>query len=206
MALFNAIVVLCALAAMPAAGAAAPRIVALGDSLTAGYGLAPEESFPVRLQEALAARGVAAEVENAGVSGDTTAGGLARVEGVLKQRPDAVIVELGANDALRGLEPKESYANLDAILTQLGAKHIPVLLAGMKAPPNMGREYGTEFDAIYETLAKKHKAALYPFFLDGVASDPALNQNDGIHPNPAGVKIIVERILPYVLRLVGAPG
>jgi acyl-CoA thioesterase-1 len=207
MALFNALILVCTLAATPAAGAAAaPRIVALGDSLTAGYGLAPEESFPVRLQEALAAHGVAADVENAGVSGDTTAGGLARVEGVLKRRPDAVIVELGANDALRGLEPKESYANLDAILTQLGEKHIPVLLAGMKAPPNMGREYGTEFDAIYETLAKKHKAALYPFFLDGVASDPALNQNDGIHPNPAGVKIIVERMLPYVLRLVGAPG
>jgi acyl-CoA thioesterase-1 len=202
MALFNAAVFAGALAAQ----AAAPRIVALGDSLTAGYGLAPEESFPVRLQEALAARGGAAEVENAGVSGNTTVGGLARVEGVLKRRPDAVIVELGANDALRGLEPKESYANLDAILTQLGANNIPVLLAGMKAPPNMGLDYGTEFDAIYETLAKKHKAALYPFFLDGVASDPALNQNDGIYPNPAGVKIIVERILPYVLRLVGAPG
>jgi len=189
-----------------AAPAATQTIVVLGDSLTAGYGLAADQTFPARLQEALAARGVAAQVVNAGVSGDTTAGGLTRIDWVLKERPDAVIVELGGNDGLRGLDPKQSFANLDAILEKLDAAKIPVLIAGMKAPPNLGREYGAEFESIYARLAERHNAAFYPFFLDGVAADPALNQKDGLHPNPEGVAIIVEKITPFVLRLIGASG
>ncbi len=203
--LFNALA-LALLLAGPLYAAAPPKIVVLGDSLTAGYGLRLDQAFPARLQQALTAKGVAAEVVNAAVSGDTTAGGVARIDRVLRQNPDAVILELGANDGLRGLEPKQSYAHLDAILDRLEAKKIPVLLIGMRAPPNLGREYGTEFESIYTKLAARHHAALYPFFLDGVAADPALNQQDGMHPNPKGVNVIVEHILPYVMRLIGAPG
>ena len=178
------------------------RILALGDSLTAGYGLARPASFPARLEAALGAGGSVVEVINAGVSGDTTAGGLARLEWALADKPDAVILELGANDGLRGLEPASTFANLDAMLRRLRAAGVAVLLAGMKAPPNLGAEYGAEFDAIFPRLAKKHGVALYPFFLAGVAARPELNQVDGIHPNAEGVAVIIERILPDVKALI----
>ncbi len=175
-------------------------IVALGDSLTAGYGVVANDSFTVRLEAALRDAGVSARVVNAGVSGDTTAGGLARLDWVLADAPDLVIVELGSNDGLRGLDPAEMEANLDAILSRLADKGIPAVLAGMLAPPNLGRAYGEAFQAVYPRLAKRHAVVFYPFFLDGVAAQPALNQPDGIHPNPAGVRVIVERLTPYVLR------
>jgi acyl-CoA thioesterase-1 len=190
------------------AAAAAPasdrplRIVALGDSLTAGYGLGANEAFPVRLQRALAAKGIATEIANAGVSGDTTSGGLARFDWSVPDGTDAVILELGANDALRGVDPKVTRGALDALLRRLGERHIPVLLCGMLAPRNMGKEYGTAFDAIYPDLARQYGAILYPFFLEGVATEPKLNQRDGLHPTAAGVDVIVEKILPAVERLV----
>ena len=176
--------------------------MALGDSLTAGYGLAANEAFPVRLQRALAAKGIAAEIANAGVSGDTTSGGLARFDWSVPDGTDAVILELGANDALRGVDPKVTRGALDALLRRLGERHIPVLLCGMLAPRNLGAEYGAAFNAIYPDLAKAYGAILYPFFLDGVATDPKLNQRDGLHPTAAGVDVIVEKILPAVERLV----
>ncbi|MDX9861215.1 MAG: arylesterase [Rhodospirillales bacterium] len=189
-----------------AAAESATRIVVLGDSLTAGYGLGGDDAFPARLEAALRAEGIEARVVNAGVSGDTTAAGLRRLDWALAEGPegppDALVVELGANDALRGLDPQAVEANLDAILTQAKARGLKVLLAGMKAPPNFGRDYTEEFDALYPRLAARHDVLLYPFFLDGVAADRALNQADGIHPNPAGVAVIVERILPYVKRLI----
>lgn len=184
-----------------AAGTAEPlRLMVLGDSLTAGFGLARADSFPARLEQALHNEGYAVSVINAGVSGDTTAAGRARLPWVLGQGgerlPDAVMVELGANDGLRGLDPEAVYANLDAILRELRARGLPVLLTGMKAPPNLGAEYGRDFEAVFTRLAEKHGLALYPFFLEGVAAVPALNQADGIHPNRAGVDEIVRRILP----------
>jgi acyl-CoA thioesterase-1 len=182
------------------------RLVALGDSLTAGYNLPPDAAFPVRLEQALRAAGLDVRVENAGVSGDTTASGLARLDWALNGRPDGAIVELGANDALRGVPPDIAEANLDKLLGRLKAKGIPVLLAGMLAPPNWGPEYKKAFDGIYPRLAAKHGVALYPFFLDGVATVPHLNQDDGIHPTPAGVDEIVRRILPAVKTLLGASG
>jgi len=178
------------------------RILGLGDSLMAGYGLPPGESFPDQLQRALMAEGIAAEVTNAGVSGDTSAGGRARLDWALASDPHAVIVELGANDGLRGLDPAETRRNLDAILTALGERGLPVLLTGMLAPPNLGREYGAEFEAVFRELAEKHGALFYPFFLEGVAGDPALNQADGIHPTSEGVAVIVERIMPRVKELI----
>lgn len=178
------------------------RIVALGDSITAGYGLSPEQSFPVQLEAALKARGVNTKVINAGVSGDTTAGGLARVGDVIRANPKVVIVELGANDGLRGIDPETTYSDLDGILTQLAQRHIRVLLTGMYAPPNLGREFGAEFDAVFTRLAKEHGVAFYPFFLKGVAANAKLNQDDGIHPNAAGVRVIVKNILPYLLPLL----
>jgi acyl-CoA thioesterase-1 len=178
-------------------------ILAFGDSLVAGFGLGSREGFTAKLEAALQAKGVAARVVNAGLSGDTSAGGLARLEWALDPKPDFAIVELGANDGLRGLDPAQTRANLDAILTKLKAKGVPVLFAGMYAPPNMGPDYGNAFNALYPELAKKHGVAFYPFFLDGVAADPALNQPDGIHPNAKGVDVIVERILPFVLKLIG---
>lgn len=177
-------------------------IVALGDSLTAGYGLPPADAFPVQLEKALKARGIAARIVNAGVSGDTTAGGRARLEWVLADKPDLVIVELGGNDALRGIDPQVTHDNLDAILARLKERGIATLLAGMRAPPNYGADYVVAFDAIFPKLAAKHGVALFPFFLDGVAAKPELNQNDGIHPNRAGVALIVERIVPAILPLV----
>lgn len=178
------------------------RILGLGDSLMAGYGLPPGESFPDQLQRALAAEGIAAEVVNAGVSGDTTAGGRSRLDWALASEPHAVILELGANDGLRGLDPAETRRNLDAILTTLGERRLPVLLAGMLAPPNLGREYGAEFEAVFRELAEEHGTLFYPFFLDGVAGDTSLNQADGIHPTPEGVAVIVERIMPLVKQLI----
>ena len=178
------------------------NILVLGDSLTAGYGLAPEEAFPVKLEQRLKKEGRNVRVLNGGVSGDTSAGGRARLDWALADKSDAVIVELGANDGLRGLEPAQMKDNLDAIIADLKKRNIAVLLAGMRAPPNFGPRYGAEFDAVYPSLAKKHAVPLYPFFLNGVAAEPALNQRDGIHPNRDGVRVIVDRITPYVLRLL----
>ncbi|HTO80711.1 MAG TPA: arylesterase [Methylomirabilota bacterium] len=194
---------LLALLSAPSAMAAEPlRILAFGDSLTAGFGLPDADGFVPQLQSALADKGITARVINAGVSGDTTAGGLARLDWALADDPQLVIVELGANDGLRGLDPKTTAANLDGILAKLEAQKRAVLLAGMKAPRNLGTEYTTAFDAIYPELAARHKVTLYPFFLDGVATDPQLNQEDGIHPNAAGVKVVVGHMLPYVLKAI----
>jgi len=178
-------------------------IVAFGDSLTAGYGVKTSESFPVQLQMALEAKGHKVTIVNAGISGDTTAGGLERLDWALDPKPDAVILELGANDALRGIDPKEPRANLDKMLATLKAKNIAVLLAGMKALNNWGDEYTKSFDAIYPDLAAKYGVPLYPFFLEGVALDKAYTQPDGLHPTGAGVAEIVKRILPQAEALVG---
>ncbi len=177
-------------------------ILGLGDSLMAGYGLSEGSSFPSQLEAALRQRGHDVRLVNAGVSGDTSAGGKARLEWSLAEAPDAAIVEFGANDGLRGLSPEAMRANLDAILTTLEARGIPTLLAGMRAPPNLGREYADAFRKVYADLAAEHPVVFYPFFLDGVAADPALNQDDGIHPNAEGVAAIVERILPKVEDLL----
>ncbi|HWI86459.1 MAG TPA: arylesterase [Sphingomonas sp.] len=188
------------MAAVPAQ--AADRLIwALGDSLTAGYGLVPADGFTHKLELALRRGGIAAIVRNGGISGDTTAQGRARLlwglRG-LRAKPDLVIVELGANDMLRGLPPARARANLDAILTELKRRHIRVLLAGMRASRNLGPEYVRDFDAIYPALAKAHDAPLYPFFMDGVAGNRALVQKDGLHPNARGVRIIVGRVIPSV--------
>ncbi|MFP5222395.1 MAG: arylesterase [Acidobacteriota bacterium] len=174
------------------------RIAVLGDSLTAGYGLRPDESFPAALQRELAARGHSVEMINFGISGDTTAGGVARVSAVVKARPDGVILELGANDALRGFDPALAEANLDRIITTLRGQGIPVMLTGMRAVMGMGKRYGDEFGAIYPRLAAKHGLRLYPFFLEGVAGDPSLNLPDGMHPTAQGIREIVRRIMPEV--------
>ncbi|HWK47161.1 MAG TPA: arylesterase [Stellaceae bacterium] len=184
------------------ASAAAIKLLALGDSLTAGYGVQPEEAFPARLQAALRRDGLDVEIVNAGVSGDTSAGGLARVDWSLADKPNAALVELGANDALRGIDPKVTKANLDKILAKFKAAGVPVLLLGMLGPTNFGTEYKTAFDAMYPALAAKYGVPLYPFFLDGVVLDPKLNQPDMEHPNPAGVDVIVKRVEPDARRLV----
>jgi acyl-CoA thioesterase I len=178
------------------------KVVALGDSLTAGLGLPADAAFPMRLQQALARKGVATEVVNAGVSGDTTADGLSRLDWSVPDDTDAVILELGANDALRGIDPAQARANLDAILKRLAARKLPVLLAGMRAPPNLGADYTKAFDAIYPDLAAAYGTLLYPFFLDGVAAERSLNQGDGLHPTAAGVDVIVAKILPQAEELV----
>lgn len=178
------------------------RILAFGDSLTAGYGLKKPDSFPAKLERALRAKGFNVAVTNAGVSGDTTAGGRARLNWALDIDPHLAIIELGANDALRGLSPGNTWHNLDDILTRLKQRNISVLLTGMYAPPNYGDQFAQAFDGIYPRLAERHNVALYPFFLDGVAADRKLNQRDGIHPTAEGVDRIVERILPYVLKLM----
>jgi len=182
--------------------ASAVTILALGDSLTAGLGLPPEDAFPARLEAALRAKGYSVKVVNAGVSGDTAADGLARLDWALDDSVKAVIVELGANDALRGLPPAQAEAALDQILTRLEARHVPVMITGMRAPPNLGPDYAAAFDPIYRRLAAKHGALLYPFYLDGVAAVPGLNQADGMHPNAKGVDVIVARILPSVETLM----
>jgi acyl-CoA thioesterase I len=178
------------------------KIVAFGDSLTAGYGLPAESAFPVKLSKALAAKGISAEIVNAGVSGDTASGGLGRLDWSIPDGTEAVILELGANDALRGVDPAITRKALDDILTKLKARKIAVLLCGMYAPPNMGADYVRAFNRIYSELAANHGALLYPFFLEGVAADEKLNQRDGIHPTAAGVDIIVARILPQVEELI----
>jgi acyl-CoA thioesterase-1 len=184
--------------------AAPVRLLAFGDSLTHGYGLAAGETFPDQLEAALRAEGLDVTVINAGNSGDTTAGGRARLDWALADDPDAVILELGANDGLRGLDPAATYDNLDAIMARLTGAELPVLIAGMLAPPNLGREYGEAFNAVFPRLADKYRQPLYPFFLDGVAMAPALNQADGVHPNARGVAEIVRRIKPHVIRLLAA--
>lgn len=179
------------------------RVVAFGDSLTAGYGLKPAEAFPVQLEKKLIAKGHRVEIANAGVSGDTTAGGLARLDWVVPNGTDAVIVELGANDALRGLPPEQAKKNLDQIAGQLKARGIDVLIAGMRAPSNLGADYQRAFDPLFKDIADRHDALYYPFFLAGVALDPKLNLPDGLHPNALGVGVIADRILPAVEELIG---
>jgi acyl-CoA thioesterase I len=191
-------------AAIPAAIAETPvKIVALGDSLTAGLGLPEKDGFVPRLQAALAAKGIAAAIVNAGVSGDTAAGALARLDWSVPDGTDAVIVELGANDMLRGFKPEVTRDALDKILQRLNDRHIAVLLCGMRAAPNLGADFGRSFEPIYPELAAKYGALLYPFFLDGVAGDRSLNQHDGLHPTAAGVDVIVAAILPKVEELIG---
>ncbi len=194
------------LAAAPGAAAEPIRLLALGDSLTAGYGLPTDQTFPVQLEAALRDRGYNIAVINAGVSGDTTAGGLARLDWALSDEPDLVLVELGANDGLRGLDPRDTRRNLAAILERLSERDMPTLLAGMYAPPNLGREYGEVFNALYPELAEAYSVPLYPFFLEGVAAVASLNQADGIHPNGSGVAVIVENMLPAVIALIESAG
>jgi acyl-CoA thioesterase-1 len=196
------IVLLFIMAGVGPAVAAPVKILALGTSLTQGYGLPPGTEFTVQLQAALKKSGIDAVVTNAGVSGDTSAGGLARLEWSLADHPDATVVELGSNDALRGIPPGQTEKNLSTILAKLKAGHVATLLLGMKVPRNLGLEYAREFDSMYPKLAKQYGAILYPFVLDGVALNPKLNQADGLHPNPAGVKVIVDRIFPDVKQLV----
>ncbi|HUA53194.1 MAG TPA: arylesterase [Candidatus Sulfotelmatobacter sp.] len=202
--IINLVLVALATLLFPASGRAAHpvKLLALGDSLTAGYGLPSDESFTTQLQSRLEAEGFEVTVVNGGVSGDTSAGGLARLDWLLADKPDFVLVELGGNDGLRGLDPQVTYRNLDAVLSRLHERGIPALLTGMVAPPNLGREYDAAFAAVFPRLAKEHGVPFYPFFLDGVAADPTLNQADGIHPNARGVEVVVDRIMPYVKRLI----
>jgi acyl-CoA thioesterase-1 len=196
-----------AAASGPATPAGAPpaapfKLVVLGDSLSAGLGLKAADAFPAQLQKALAASHPGVTVVNAGVSGDTASDGLARLDWSVGPEAGAVILELGANDALRGIDPAATRAALDAILARLEARHIPVLLAGMRAPPNMGDTYGAAFNSIFPELARSRGVPFYPFFLEGVAADAKLEQADGIHPNAAGVLVIVGRMLPAVEALI----
>ncbi|KEQ51115.1 arylesterase [Sphingobium chlorophenolicum] len=180
-------------------------VLAFGDSLYAGYGVAQNESFPFRLEQALKAQGLAVQVHNAGVSGETSLGGMQRLAFTLDglpRKPDLLLLDLGGNDMLRGLAPEDSEKNLRAILDELKRRQIPVLLTGMLAAPNMGADYGAKFNALYPRLAKDYGLPLYPFFLDGVIGDPKLMQADSIHPNPAGVNVIVGKIAPVVAGLL----
>ena len=179
------------------------KMVVLGDSLSAGLGLEASAAFPARLQKALQAKGIAIDISNAGVSGDTSSGGRDRLDWSVPDGTDAVILELGANDALRGLDPKVTRDALSDILTRLKVRKIAVLLCGMVAPPNYGSDYAAKFNAIYPDLAKSFGVPLYPFFLDGVAADARLNQADGMHPTPEGVDVIVKNILPSVEAFLG---
>ncbi len=198
-----ALALLAFLAAAPAQ-ARTTRILVLGDSLTAGYGLAQPDGFQAVMQAALRARGLDVALVDAAVSGDTTAGGRARLDWALADGADAAFVELGANDGLRGLDPAVTQANLAAILDALAARGMPVLLSGMLAPPNLGAEYGAAFKAVFERLGKRPSLLYDPFFLEGIAGNPALNQADHIHPNPEGVRREVARLLPLMERLVAA--
>jgi acyl-CoA thioesterase-1 len=179
------------------------KVVVLGDSLTAGFGLPGPAAFPARLQKSLKSKGIETEMVNAGVSGDTTSGGRDRLDWSVPQATDAVILELGANDALRGIEPSVTRAALSEILSRLKARGIPVLLCGMVAPPNYGADFAARFNAIYPDLAKAFQVPLYPFFLEGVASDAKLNQADGLHPTAEGIDAIVKNILPTVEAFLG---
>ncbi|HEY7578329.1 MAG TPA: arylesterase [Acetobacteraceae bacterium] len=188
---------------LPIAAQAAPvRLLVLGDSLSAGFGLPHDQGFEAQLAVALRGRGYDVRIVDGAVSGDTTAGGLARLDWTLADGADAAIVELGANDGLRGVDPGEVEKNLNAILDRLAARHIPVLLAGMYAMPNLGADYATAFDAVFERVGKRPGVLYDPFFLQGVAEAPALNQADGLHPNAAGVRHIVSRLLPLVEKLL----
>jgi acyl-CoA thioesterase-1 len=190
------VVLLCLSAAH--AQSAPVKIAMLGDSLTAGYGLKPDQAIPVRLQAALKAEGRDVAILNHGVSGDTSAGGLDRVDWMLADKPDIVMVELGANDALRAIDPATTERNLDAILAKLKEAKVAVWLIGMMAPRNLGPDYVKAFDGLYKKLADKYDVPLYPFILDGVAQDASLNQADGMHPNPEGVEVVVKHLLPFV--------
>ncbi len=174
------------------------RLVALGDSLTAGFSLPADAAFPAQLQRDLQARGYKVEIENAGVSGDTSSGMLERLDWAMTGEYDGAIVEIGANDMLRGMDPAMTRQNIEAILARLQNRKIPVLLAGMRAAPNLGPEYAAKFDPIYAELAKKYGAPLYPFFLEGVAGHPDRQLPDGLHPNRAGVATIVAGIMPVL--------
>ena len=180
------------------AQAAPTRIAILGDSLAAGYGVKPAEAIPARLQAALKQEGRNVEILNHGVSGDTSAGGLDRIDWMMADKPDIVMVELGGNDALRAIDPATTERNLDAIVAKLKDAKVTVWLVGMLAPRNLGPQYAQSFDGIYKRIADKHGLPLYPFILEGVAQDPALNQADGIHPNPKGVDVVVKNLLPFV--------
>ena len=196
---------LAALAGLIAAGplrAAPIELVGFGDSLMAGYQLPPADAFPARLEKALRDKGLDVSISNAGVSGDTTSGGLARIDWAVPDGTKGVILELGANDALRGIPPEESRKNLVAMIEKLKARGIGVLLVGMLAPPNMGGDYADRFNPIYPDLAKTYAIPLYPFFLDGVVQDAGLKIEDGMHPNPKGVGVMVERMLPVVETFV----
>jgi acyl-CoA thioesterase-1 len=189
----------------PAAGAAKPiKTVVLGDSLSAGLGLSASAAFPAKLQKSLKANGIEVDMINAGVSGDTSSGGRDRLDWSVPEGTEAVILELGANDALRGIDPKVTRAALTDILTRLKARGVAVLLCGMVAPPNYGSDYAARFNAIYPDLAKSFGVPLYPFFLEGVAADTRLNQADGLHPTAEGVDVIVKNILPAVQAFLGA--
>jgi len=179
-----------------------PRLLVLGDSLSAGYGLPHDQSFEMKLQQALAKAGHSVQIIDGAVSGDTSAGGLARLDWVLGDGADAAIVELGANDGLRGLDPKDMEANLTAVLDNLAKRNIPVLLTGMYAPPNLGPDYEKAFRAVFDRLGKRPGVLYDPFFLEGVATIPSLNQADGMHPNPEGVDRVVARLLPVVEKLL----
>ena len=200
-ALVNSLLLVVLLGLGPAnAQSGAVKIAVLGDSLAAGYGVKSEQAFPVRLEAALKAQGRTVAVLNQGVSGDTTAGGLDRLDWMLADKPDIVLVELGGNDALRGIAPDVTEKNLAAIIEKLQAAHVTVWLAGMMAPRNLGSDYVTAFDGLYKRLADTYKVPLYPFILDGVAQDSALNQADGLHPNPKGAEIVADKLLPFVTK------
>jgi len=202
---FQFVVIAVALLLGPGGPASAKTIqlVGLGDSLMAGYQLPPGDGFPAKLEVALKAKGLDIAIADAGVSGDTTSGGLARVDWSVPDGTDGVILELGANDALRGIAPEESEKNLDAIIAKLKARKIPVILAGMLAPPNMGGDYADRFNPIYKRLADKYQLPLYPFFLDGVAAQSNLQLEDGMHPNPRGIDVIVQHFMPQVETFIG---
>lgn len=196
------IALIAATSLQPAFAASPPVLMVLGDSLVAGHGLPQGEAFPDVLGRMLIADGIDVTMVNSGVSGDTTAGGLARLNWSLASKPEAAIIVLGGNDLLRGLEPSASYENLEAIIEQLKARNVEVLLAGMQAPRNLGADYANEFDAIYQKLAEAHDILFYPFFLDGVALQPEMNLSDGMHPNQRGITHIAEKILPQAKALL----
>lgn len=201
--MLSRVLLLLLLLTSPPAFAKTPEILAFGDSLTAGYGLPASEAFPAQLEAQLKKEGVDVKIVNAGVSGDTTTDGLARLDWALADKPDIVILALGANDALRGIDPGVVRANLDKMIDKVTASGAKILLLGMLAPTNWGARYEHDFDRIYPELAKAHGVPLYPFFLDGVAMDPKLNQPDGMHPNKRGVAVMVDRIAPLVAKLAG---
>ncbi|CAH1657278.1 multifunctional acyl-CoA thioesterase I and protease I and lysophospholipase L1 [Chelatococcus asaccharovorans] len=203
-ALFLTIALFLTLMALPSRAAEPPKIVVLGDSLVAGHGLPANQAFPPVLQTMLAEKGIKVELVNAGVSGDTAAAGLARLDWSVADGTQGVILELGANDMLRGMDPAVTKATLDTIITRLKARNIPVLLVGMQAAPNLGADYVARFNAIYPDLAKAHGVALYPFFLDGVAGNPSLNLPDGLHPTAEGVRRIATAIVPTVAQFISS--